>query len=210
MLDGSWVGIAPICRLIHCLVDFDEHKRMFLSRHDAMDRSALDDRNSQESRRLTVWDLVANKWNDVEFAPTTEALPEEHPFHYPTFASPINLSHTLVGRMSKATPSKCEQKFASMMVLIKRTIFSFKRSGEGKRDRVDSDFDMDELKDEDVASGAESDTEPEGGHRRMDFVKDKQAYIIYVWYQLEHHDLMRSNLQELDAWLAALQASNGA
>jgi hypothetical protein len=44
----------------------------------------------------------------------------------------------------------------------------------------------------------------------MDFVKDKQAYIIYVWYQLEHHDLMRSNLQELDAWLAALQASNGA
>jgi hypothetical protein len=96
-----------------------------------MDRSALDDRNSEESRRLTVWDFVANKWNDVEFNPTTEALPEEHPFHYPTFASPINLSHSLVGRMSNATPSKCEQKFASMMVLIKRTIFSFKRSGEG-------------------------------------------------------------------------------
>ncbi|KAL3789782.1 hypothetical protein ACHAWO_000253 [Cyclotella atomus] len=90
-------------------------------------------------------------------------------------------------------------------------IFSFKRSGEGERDRVVSDFDMDELNDADVASGTESDTEqPEGGHCRMDFVKDKQAYIIYVWYQLEHHDLMRSSLQELDAWLAALQASNGA
>jgi hypothetical protein len=73
MLDGNWQGIAPICRLIHCLVDFDEHKRMFLSRHDAMDRSALYDRNSEESRRLTVWDFVANKWNDVEFNPTTKA-----------------------------------------------------------------------------------------------------------------------------------------
>jgi hypothetical protein len=83
--------------------------------------------------------------------------------------------------MSKATPSKCEQKFTSMMVLIKRTIFSFKRSGEGERDRVVSDFDMDELNDEDVASGTESDTEqPKGGHRQMEFVKDKQAYIIYV------------------------------
>jgi hypothetical protein len=59
--------------------------------------------------------------------------------------------------MSKATPSKCEQKFASMMVLIKRTIFSFKRSGEGERDRVvgDFDIDMDELNDEDVASGTD-------------------------------------------------------
>jgi hypothetical protein len=33
---------------------------------------------------------------------------------------------------------------------------------------VVSDFDMDELNDEDVASGTESDTEqPEGGHRRL-------------------------------------------
>ena len=55
-----------------------------------------------------------------------------------------------------------------MMVLIKRMIFSFKRSGEGERDRVVSNFDMDELNDADVASGTESDTEqPEGGHRRL-------------------------------------------
>ncbi len=204
LLDGNWQGFAPICCLTHCLVDFDEHKHKFLAHHDAMDQSALDYRNSNKSRQLTMWDFVANKWNDVEFAPTTEALPEDHPFHYPTFATPIELSHSLVARMSKATPSKCEAKFASLVVLMKRIRSNFKRSREGERDILDGDFDLDEF-----SVGTNSDAEPEGGHCRMDFVKDKQAYIIYMWYQLEHHDLMRSSIQELDSWLAPLHAADG-
>jgi hypothetical protein len=61
-------------------------------------------------------------------------------------------------------------------------IFSFKRSREGERDRVVSDFDMDELNDEDVASGTESDTEqPEGGHRRLSRVAI-HLYLVNAHY----------------------------
>ena len=204
-----------MCRLIHCLVDFDEHKSKFLARNDSLSRVPLDGRNSTESRQLTVWDVVADKWNDAAFAPTTQPLTEQHAFYHPSFAAAIELKHSLVARMSKATPLKCEQKFASIIVLIKRTKAKFERSGEGDRDESESfmGVGMGELNDnnEDDASDGDLDTEPsQGGSRRMDFIRDKQAYILYAWYQLEQHDLMRSSLQQLDDWLAALKGSDGA
>jgi len=204
-----------MCRLIHCLVDFDQHKRKFLTHHDSLDRLALDSRNSADSRVLSVWDVVADKWNDSTFTPTTDFFSEDHPYYHPTFSAPLELNHNLVARMAKATPSKCERKFASMLVVIKRVKAMFGRSGEGDNSRRDSEYDVD---DDENASHAESDSDNEAdavptnasGSRRMNFVKDKMSYILYVWFQLEQHDLMRSSLQELDSWVAALNAAGGA
>ena len=71
-----WTGNAPFMRLIHALGEDDVHSSL-LSCHDVMTRTELDARN-HDGRPLTFNEVVANKFNDLSYKPTSLILPDLH------------------------------------------------------------------------------------------------------------------------------------
>jgi hypothetical protein len=67
---ARWRGNTPYLRLIMCIIDDDAIRHAYLHRGDAMSRTELDARNSDDVRESTVFELIADKWNDESFSPT--------------------------------------------------------------------------------------------------------------------------------------------
>ena len=42
-------------------------------------RMQIENRNTAEAKSNCVWKMIADKWNDPDFAPSTEASNELHP-----------------------------------------------------------------------------------------------------------------------------------
>jgi hypothetical protein len=70
MLESKrWQGESPYLRLIHCIIDHDEIKMAFLRRHDLSSSCMeVENRNSVSKQNKTVWELVSEKWNDIDFS----------------------------------------------------------------------------------------------------------------------------------------------
>jgi hypothetical protein len=51
-------------------VEDDAIRNAYLHRGDALSRTELDARNSEEVREATVFEMLADKWNDVLFTAT--------------------------------------------------------------------------------------------------------------------------------------------
>jgi hypothetical protein len=65
---ASWHGKFPMLRLIHALIDHDEIKSAFLMRHNLPGgHMTIENRNTEEARLGTVWQMLADKWNDPIF-----------------------------------------------------------------------------------------------------------------------------------------------
>ena len=190
-MEGNWTGQYPYLRLMHCLVDHDDMKHAFLHRHDLNgDRGTIDGRNSDECRDISVWEMIADKWNDKDYEPVTEVISEENGFFTPPYAAEINLSFSNVHRMSTATADKCHTVFQKMMVSLRRAKVKFEGSGKGRK--RDDDGNIIE-------------------HRReANYGKDIQHWIVYLWYLLEKHNLMGSSLQVLDDTVGATDGANNA
>ena len=87
-----WVGSVPMpfLRLIHCLVDFENIKEAFLKSFDTMTRQELDGRFNDDIRRDSPWVLIADKWNDNNYNPTSTP----YVYLYQDFQTAIDLSLT--------------------------------------------------------------------------------------------------------------------
>jgi hypothetical protein len=72
---GAWYGPIPMLRLIMALVDSDKIRHAYTKRNNiSNERIVLDNQKSLEKRSRTVWEFVADKWNDIKFEPETEVL----------------------------------------------------------------------------------------------------------------------------------------
>lgn len=199
LLEKQWTGRWPYLRMIHALVDHDDAKRLFLTRYDLDNgRLQVDNRNSTNKRAVTVWEVVSDWWNDSDFCPITECLPDLHT----DFSSELTIDHSLVSSMSEASPEKCENKFSSMMVDLKRVIANWEKSGQG-----DGGVDVDEDDIGDGRFGSLQNRTRCALDCRHSFVKYQQSYLLYLWHMLDKHNLLISSLQRLDAKVAS---SNGA
>jgi hypothetical protein len=199
LLEKHWTGKWPNLRMIHSLVDHDETKRLFLTRYDLdNDRLQVENRNSTKKRATTVWELVSDWWNDPSYSPTTESLPDLHT----DFFNEMKIDYSLVSAMAVASPEKCENKFTTMMVDLKRVIANWERSGQG-----DGGIDVDEDDIGDGRFGSLGNRDRGALDRRHSFVKYHQSYLLYLWHMLDKHNLLVSSLQRLDV---TVSASNGA
>ena len=70
--------------------------------------------------------MVAEKWNDESFSPTT-SVKDTHS----DFRRPISIPFDVVSNLSPATPEKVEEKWNSMNLALKRGITNWERSGQG-------------------------------------------------------------------------------
>ena len=206
-LEKSWTGSLPYLRLIHCLIEHDEIKSAFLRRYDiAAGRMEMENRNSTEKKSKSVCQMIAEKWNDPLFEPTTEELPEIHS----DFINDETIFHHLVEKMSKATAEKCEGKFSTMIVELNRVIGNWEKSGQGEGGVEGDDDDEVEIRQFGSSDYGTLKNRSRGAlDQRHSFVKYSQSYLLYLWHMLDKHNLLGSSLQRLNDTVAASNGGEG-
>ena len=107
---GAWYGLLPMLCLIMALVDSDEIRQAYNTRNDISNECiVLDNQKSTKKRAKTVWELVADKWNDIEFEPETKVFDELHS----KYSCPIKIPHNKVALLSLASPDKVQEKIST-------------------------------------------------------------------------------------------------
>jgi hypothetical protein len=72
---NKWQGKYPMLRMMHALADHDEIKRACLTCHDLPSgQIGVENCNTAAVMAQNVWQLIADKWNDVLFMPSTNAM----------------------------------------------------------------------------------------------------------------------------------------
>ena len=72
----QWHGNIPMLHLFHCIIE-DDIKPLFLCCNDACTRRELDQQNSSE-RPETAYEVIAKRWNNVDFNPTILVMLSNH------------------------------------------------------------------------------------------------------------------------------------
>jgi hypothetical protein len=203
-----WQGEAPYLRLIHCIIDNDNIKLAFLKRHDiSSSRMVVENRNSVAKRDKTVWELAAEKWNDIDFSFQTASIGQLHS----DFTDSKFMFHTDVENMMPATPEKCEQKYQSMVSELNKRIEKWERSGQG--DGGEQSYDEEE--EEEIRAptsegyGSLRDRNQGALDKVHAFFEYNQSYLIYLWHMIDTHGLLGSSLQRLCDDIGATNGSSG-
>jgi hypothetical protein len=143
------------------------------------ERIVLDNQKSTEKRAK---ELVADKWNDIEFEPETEVLDELHS----NYSLPIKISHNKVALLSLATPDKVQEKI-------------WERSGQGDGG-IDVLNDGDELFDyKESQFGQLKDCSRGALNTRAAFLGTNQPYLLYFWQMLDKYQLLSASFSELSS-----------
>jgi hypothetical protein len=154
-------------------------------------------RPKTETRR---YELMAAVYNDPTFNPVTQILLQNHM----DYTEEIDLSHSKVEHMSEATPDKCQEKYSSMTLALKRQIASWEASGQGEGGMLFGDDGEEEHECSSTFEFGQLTGRPQRAlERRANFFSDVPSYLLYLWDMIETHDLRRSCLQTLVASVAA-------
>ena len=114
--------------LIHALVDHDDIQKAFHTHHNAPGgHMAVKNRNTAETRAASVWQLIADKWNDQLFLPIMAVLPNVHL----DFSQPIAVAFESVSHMQLATVEKGEERPLSMNLQLNCVMNKWEHSGQG-------------------------------------------------------------------------------
>ena len=208
LFNKKWVGKEPILRLIHALVDNDEIKHAYLERFDVpSDRMVIENRNTPETRAACCWAMMAVKWNDPHFSPSSILMSELHS----DFGQPIVIDHDVISDMSVATAEKVKDKWSGLIHGLKRQIEKWERSGQGDGGYIDDDaFDDDEDATRPVPKFGELSNRSQGAlDSRAAFFRDKESYLLYLWEVLEWNGLLVSSMQRLNESAAAANGADG-
>ncbi len=119
MAKGSkWFSKSPHLRLIHAVIDDEKIKAAYIwCLHVPGGRMAVENRRTEEAVQSNVWFMVAEKWNDESFLPTT-SVKDLHS----EFPQPIPIPFEAVIEFMCATPEKAEEKWKAMNLVLKRGI----------------------------------------------------------------------------------------
>ena len=87
--------------------DSDKIRHAYITRNDISNECIIfDNQKSTEKRAKTVWELVADKWNDIAFEPEADVIDKLHS----DFSRPIKIPHNKVASLSLATPDKSRKR----------------------------------------------------------------------------------------------------
>ncbi len=109
------------------LVDNDDLRKFFWRNDVPQGWLAIESMNS-EARPQIVWEVFATYWNDTNFIPTSQVIPDL----YSDFWKAEVLSNDLICNLSLATLEKCEEKLNSMILQLISIITNWERSSQGE------------------------------------------------------------------------------
>jgi hypothetical protein len=99
---GDWVGKYPYLHLIHAIIDDNDIKTAYKCwLHVPSGQMAVKNRKMAAAMASNVWYMVAEKWNDESFSPTT-SVKDSHS----DFSRPIATPWDTVEKLLLATPEK--------------------------------------------------------------------------------------------------------
>ncbi len=76
---GSWIGSYPHLHLIHAVIDDNDIKAAYLSRLNLPSgHMAMEQRNAPAALASNIWQMAADKWNNLLFLPVTSVKPNTH------------------------------------------------------------------------------------------------------------------------------------
>ena len=119
--------MIPHLRLIHVIADHDHIKAAYLRSLDVLNKTELDGSKSTLTRRVDAWELIADKWKDPEYNPSTVAFSNLHK----EFIDPIDLSYSHVEQM-EISSIKAKDKFNDMKNQLLMLKVKWEKSGTGE------------------------------------------------------------------------------
>ena len=204
---SKWIGKLPHLRLIHAIIDDVDIKAAYIRRlHVPSGRMTVENRRTAEAVASNVWHMVAEKWNNQSFVPTT-SVKDTHS----DFALPISIPFDAICHFMPATPEKVEEKWNAMNLALKRQIQNWERSGQGDggyTEEVDDNNNCDDDMDEDnmITFGSLKGRPQRALDLRQNFFDCRNTYLLYLWDVLDEHDLVQSSMQQL---LEGIGSGNG-
>jgi hypothetical protein len=214
--DGNWRGSVPYLRIILCLIEDIRDK--FAHRDDPQSRVEFDGRNS-DTRKSTVYELIAERWNSDTFNPVLgPSLAHED------FREPTDCAFSNVRGLAKATALKIQNYISSMRADLSRMIQNWELSGQGDcsipagqgNDDDDDGLSLpksvgsDDFPETPVkpAFGNLAGRTPHALNSRQIFLNGLPSYLLILWEMADDHQLLSSTLQRLDNDVAAVDASS--
>jgi hypothetical protein len=192
-----WRAPVPQLRMFHCIVD-DSIKAKFLRRNDAPTRRQLDSRNS-DTRALTVWEEIANMWNDKDFNPVADTIDS-----HPDFYEAIDISYEAVAKFMPATATKVEDLMTRFRSMLVRVIKNWEASGQGEGGvprEIGGDDTIPVLDTDDVGFGSLQGRAPHALANRRNFLDGAPPLILYMWELFDKHQLLSTTCQILEGGL---------
>jgi hypothetical protein len=173
-----------------------------MGRHDLLNKCiVLDNMKSVEKRDKTVWQKMANMWSNIKFAPMTMAL---SPKLTTQFVNSWIIMFDSCSEYAAATPDKCANQFATMIVELHRLIGCWSLSGKG-----DEDLDEYDANEENNNFGNLSHCSQGALDSWANLLGTSQPYILYLWEYLNVHGLLKTLFQRLDPKIAAKNGGKG-
>lgn len=118
----------PYLHLIHCLLDDEAIRAAYICSFNVMTRKELDGRNS-EMNDPSVFQMIADKWNNPESNPSSEELFPD--LHTSFMQSRSLLGWSEVSMLTPATAEKVKQKLSQMKAKLIFIITNWETSGQG-------------------------------------------------------------------------------
>ena len=201
----SWTGRAPYLRLIHTLIDHDDIKAAYIHRGDIPSgRMAVENRNTEEAKAASVWQMMADKWNDKDFSPATASQPDWHP-HY---GASETITFEIVSNFLPPNAEKVKERFESMMTVLKRTIPKWERSGQGEGG-INGDDDEYNNDDDKPGFGVLEGRSCFALSKIQDFFENSNSYVIYLWHMIAKHQLISSSMNMLAEGVGSRSGAKG-
>jgi len=171
-------------------------------------------------RPQTVFELVAQLWNDSSFNPTAPASD-----CHSDYQTAVDCSYEVVAGLAPATPQKIEDVFTSMRSDLLRIISRWEQSGQGEggmdnEQEQECQDDMMSMASSSIASneaspraaganiGSLSGRPSRALQSRAAFLNGRPSYLLYFWEVADAHQLLVSSLQRLSSRTGATDASS--
>jgi hypothetical protein len=198
---GAWTGRTPYLRLLHCITDCDATRTAFLHRNDVMERAELDAQSSTE-RPKTGYEMVAQKWNDPTFNPTTVVST-----CHDDFMCVYDLSHRHVASLTPADSVAIKNRLSTIRIVLLRMIQNWEESGQGdggmRRFDDNSVFSVDS----NISWGKLDGRTETALDNRANFLQGQPTRYLYFWERAVQFQILDSTVQRLSTQVGASDGS---
>jgi hypothetical protein len=183
--EKNWRGAVPYLRIIMLLTE-DDIKEEFIKHGMNKTRLELDARNS-EIREKTVFELIAERWNDENYNPVVPSFLVHEDFRRPT-----DCSYEKVKDLLPATGEKVRNTISHMRASLNRIIANWEQSGQGDAGNLPE-------------NAATNNQHGNLLHRsaaaldsRASFLGDGYpSYLLVLWEIADSHQILKHTLQRL-------------
>jgi hypothetical protein len=182
--EKQWRGSIPYLRIIMSLTE-DDIKSEFIKHGRNKTRLELDARNS-EVREKTVYELIAERWNDENYNPVVPSFMVHEDFRCQT-----DCAYEKVKLLSPATGDKVRNVISNMRACLNRIISNWEQSGQG---------DSGVLPENRLSNqhGNLQNRSPAALDSRASFLGDGYpSYLLVLWEIADSHQILHHTLQRL-------------